>query len=327
MTEIEIINEYFASISKKFNYVYLITELSSNRKYIGVRSCDISIENDLGKIYKSSSSDLDFINRQKVNKNDYTYTLLSNYDTRIEAVNEEIRLHNLYDVDVNNKYFNKVKSVATDFTCFGMVNVRDKDGNNFYVSVNHPMYISGELVHMNKGKSVVKDIHGNIIQVDKDDIRIVSGELQYMFKNKVVVKDIDNNIFHVSIDDARYLSGELIPIARGTVSAKDEYGNYFQVAKDDIRLKTGELVGNTKGKVTVKDKDGNTLMTTKDDPRYLSGELIGVTGNWYNIDGTVYSYIQINRIFNISKHVLQKRCNSEEFKNWTIMKCFLYIRH
>ena len=43
------------------NYVYLITQISTNKKYIGVRSCDIPIEDDLGKIYISSSTDESFI--------------------------------------------------------------------------------------------------------------------------------------------------------------------------------------------------------------------------------------------------------------------------
>lgn len=69
-------------MNKKYNYTYLITELSSNKKYIGVRSSDIEPNLDLGSYYFSSSTNKPFIKRQRENIFDYKYDILSVYSFR-----------------------------------------------------------------------------------------------------------------------------------------------------------------------------------------------------------------------------------------------------
>ena len=46
--------------NKKYQYVYMITELSTNMKYIGVRGSNFLPEQDLGVNYFSSSSNKEF---------------------------------------------------------------------------------------------------------------------------------------------------------------------------------------------------------------------------------------------------------------------------
>lgn len=143
-------------MSKNYSYVYLITEISTNKKYIGVRSCDINPENDLGKTYFSSSTNKDFINRQKSCKEDYLYEVLSIFKTRKEANEEEIRLHDLYNVGINEKFYNKAKSKSNGFDTSGKVVVKDENNNTMLVPVNDPRYLSGELISTIKNKVVVK---------------------------------------------------------------------------------------------------------------------------------------------------------------------------
>ena len=50
----------------KYNYVYLITNITNNKKYIGSRSCDIDPYIDI-KRYKSSSNNKEFKLDQKNN--------------------------------------------------------------------------------------------------------------------------------------------------------------------------------------------------------------------------------------------------------------------
>ena len=326
MTEIEIINEYFASISKKFNYVYLITELSSNRKYIGVRSCDISIENDLGKIYKSSSSDLDFINRQKVNKNDYTYTLLSNYDNRIEANIEEVRLHNLYEVDINPEYFNIIKATLNKFCPIGMVVTKDINGTIFYVSVNDPRYLLGELVSIIKGKVVVINNEGIISQVDKDDPRYLSGELISINVGKVIVKDSHGTHFKVDKDDPRYLSGELIHVSCGLVSVKDSHENYMKVSKDDPRYLSGELVHNMVGTKLTDEHKSNISKSIRGDKNPFYGkihseEVLDMISNFYSIEGKTYrGRADIASLYGVHIKTVANRCKSDNWPEWKLIK-------
>jgi len=95
------------------HYVYELQNKEDKRKYIGVRSCKCSIESDP---YMSSC---------KVVSKEYlkncTKKVLKTFTTREEAVKEEIRLHNLYDVGINKDYFNGAKQTATKFDQSGMI--------------------------------------------------------------------------------------------------------------------------------------------------------------------------------------------------------------
>ena len=84
-------------------------------------------------------------------------------------LNEEIRLHNLYDVGKNPNYYNKSKQTSKSFSMNGWVNVKDKDGNILSVSVDDPRYLSGELISIATNKVSVKDKDGNKLYIDKEN--------------------------------------------------------------------------------------------------------------------------------------------------------------
>jgi hypothetical protein len=101
-----------------FHYTYQIANLKTGKKYIGVRSSLIEPISDIGIFYFSSSSDKSFKEDQRLNPQDYTYEVLSTHGTRIEALKEEVRLHELYDVCVNENFYNQARQTGTgaDFT-------------------------------------------------------------------------------------------------------------------------------------------------------------------------------------------------------------------
>ncbi len=74
----------------------------------------------------------------------------------------------------NNPSKGKVGSLSKTY---GMVSVVDANGATMQVSKDDPRYLSGELVHVNKGKVTVRDKEGNVFHVSKDDLRYLSGEL------------------------------------------------------------------------------------------------------------------------------------------------------
>lgn len=279
-------------MSKTHNYVYLITEISTNMKYIGVRSCDTEIIDDLGNKYKSSSTNIDFINRQDAYREDYSYQVLGDYETRKEAINEEMRLHHLYNVDTNQEYYNKVKSQSYNFDACNKVVVRDVYGNTYQVSKNDERYLLGDLVSVSKGTVSVKDTNNKTLKVSVQDPRYLSGELVSTSTGIVAVKDKNNKNMRVPIDDQRYLSGELKHIMHDTISVKDELGNNYKVNKNNSLYLSGKLVGQCKGTIVVKDKDGNMQRVPIDDSRYISGELISPCKDTIMInDGTTSKYI------------------------------------
>ena len=243
--------------SKKFHYTYQITELSTNRKYIGVRSSNILPEEDIGIKYFSSSSNKEFIKNQKENPSNYKYEVLIVFDTREEASDHEIELHEKYDVSRNNGYFNKINAKFEHrFGFAGYVVVIDSENINkkpFLTRVDDPDFISKKLISCTKGKVNVKDKDGNTFQVSKDDPRYLSGELVAISKNQVLVKNKDGNIFRVSINDPRYLSGELVGIAKGKITVKDKDGNIFRISNDDPRYLSGELEHVSKGLIMIND--------------------------------------------------------------------------
>ena len=154
-----------------YHYVYQILEISSKRKYIGVRSSKALPEEDLGVKYFSSSKDKEFIERQKHEPANYQYIVLSTHITREEALAEEVRLHELYDVGINEEYINRAKSTESGFD------------------------FSGITVCLDENDQV-------ILSTSKND-NLKTYESKY-----VIVRD-GNHTFKISRDDPRYLSNKI----------------------------------------------------------------------------------------------------------------------
>lgn len=96
-----------------YHYVYEITNIISGRKYIGCRSCAVDPVEDIGYMGSSKylKEDIDNIGLDK-----FTKEILSTFGSRSEAIAEEIRLHNHFDVAVNELYYNRSKQTSTKFS-------------------------------------------------------------------------------------------------------------------------------------------------------------------------------------------------------------------
>ena len=57
-----------------------------------------------------------------------------------------------------------------------MIAAKDENGNSYFISIDDPRYLSGELIaknHSNAGKVTIRNIHTNkYYQVDKNDPRL-----------------------------------------------------------------------------------------------------------------------------------------------------------
>jgi len=106
-----------------YHYCYRITNLIEYKHYYGVRSSKISPELDLGINYFSSSSNKEFIIEQKTTTN-YKYKIIRLFDTRKEAIQFEIKLHNRLNVHINESFYNKAKQTSTGFDTQGILGKR-----------------------------------------------------------------------------------------------------------------------------------------------------------------------------------------------------------
>lgn len=100
---------------RKYNYVYKISTtnpIDERKYYIGVRSCNCLPEKDIG--YWSSSKYLKEA-IDEIGLENFFKEILSVWETREKAVEEEIRLHKKFDVGKNNEYFNKSRQRSVGF--------------------------------------------------------------------------------------------------------------------------------------------------------------------------------------------------------------------
>ncbi len=87
-----------------FHYVYQLLDVTTLRKYIGVRTSDVLPEFDP---YMSSSRT---VKRLIKSGRQFEKTILSVWDTRRLANLEEARLHELYNVGLNPEFINLARS-------------------------------------------------------------------------------------------------------------------------------------------------------------------------------------------------------------------------
>ena len=100
----------------KHYFVYLIWNKINRKMYIGYKSTNKDPYNVIGKTYFSSSSNKEFIKDQKDNPNNYRYKVLADFKTSEEALELEISLHEKYNVDINDRFYNLSKQRKNGFT-------------------------------------------------------------------------------------------------------------------------------------------------------------------------------------------------------------------
>lgn len=172
---------------------------------------------------------------------------------------------------------------------------KDESQKIFFVSLEDPRYVSGELVSMHSGTKrsretrqkmseaqmgwmTYKDANGKGVRAEMDDPRILSGELTSYSKGttlsdkqketlsklnlgSVIVRSEEGTVFRTSVDDPDYISGKLVHVNKGKIRSKE------------VRRKMSEVL---KGTMTYKNKQGETIRLHKDDPKVLSGEYFHV---------------------------------------------------
>ena len=108
---------------KRYHYTYRITNIIENKHYYGSRTTSKYKEtlpkDDLGIRYFSSSANKWFIKDQRENPQNYKYKILKIFKTRKEAIKLEIKLHNMFNVSINESFYNKSKQTSTKFDTTG----------------------------------------------------------------------------------------------------------------------------------------------------------------------------------------------------------------
>lgn len=93
-----------------FYYTYLLINTQTEQMYIGKRQSTVPPEEDTS--YMGSSK---YVPKEECDK-----IILSEFETAVEAVNEEIRLHALFDVVNNPKFYNRSKQTSVKFDTTGL---------------------------------------------------------------------------------------------------------------------------------------------------------------------------------------------------------------
>lgn len=189
-----------------------------------------------------------FIEELKNNFHLFDYEILSEHETRDEALIKELELQKFYNVVKSNDYMNE--SLASINGMFG----RDVSGKN------NPMF--GKK-HTNEAKKIMSDKregksfysptekHKEIISSTHKNKKMSDDNKKALFdvnKDTFVCVDSNGNTFRVGIDDERYINGELTGITKGKVLVKNENNDIFYVDIKDERYINGELNHINKGK-------------------------------------------------------------------------------
>lgn len=128
--------------NKKYHYTYYSYE-EWGMGYFGSRSCDCLPEEDVN--YFGSFRDKNFNPSHKI-------ILKSDYQTREEAIVDEIILHDFYEVDKNPHFANRAKQTSNKFTTIHMIGEK----NHFY-GRTHSEETKKKISLIHKGKTISEE--------------------------------------------------------------------------------------------------------------------------------------------------------------------------
>lgn len=230
-----------------YHYVYKITNLNpldERKYYIGVRSSECKPEDDVN--YWGSSSILKMEIKER-GRDLFKKDILEIFNTRKEALDEEIILHEKYNVSLNNEFYNLAKSRSHKYDAKGRVSVRDKFGNTCSLYKDDPRYLSGEYESITKGFISCRNEENKIIMVSLSEF--YSND-KYVSLNLGKIPCINKNGETLLLDrnDERFKNGEYWSVHKGKVSCFDENGNFHHVTTEEFKKNTN-LIGLSKGKI------------------------------------------------------------------------------
>lgn len=179
------------------HYVYLLTSKDLTKYYIGVRSCECSPNSDN---YWGSSRHLG----TKSTRQDRFYkTVLGVFASREEAVAEEIRLHDKYDVAKNDKFINKAKQTSTGWDTTGVSFIKSEktkkimskaqEGNKKFLGRKHSEETKSKMSESAK-KRTREGVVVKVIKLDKN----TGKELKVYDSMTLAAKDISGNVTNIT---------------------------------------------------------------------------------------------------------------------------------
>jgi len=225
-----------------YHYTYRITNKKLNKHYYGTRSSKIKPEKDIGIYYFSSSKDKWFIQDQKDNHQDYRYKVIKIFNTRKEALELEIKLHNKFNVGLNESFFNKSKQTSTGFDTAGTTYKRSQR-------------IKDKISKSNKGKKRTEETKRKLSVIRKN----ISDETREKFR-KANIGSNSNTAKRINI----YNENNIIMF--------ECYGNFKKICEENNlpfnSFKSSYLKNNKLGSRT----ENRNLLIKKGYERYI---------NWY----------------------------------------------
>ena len=147
-------------------YVYKLEHVETGEFYFGSRGCKCLPEKDvkyLGSMYV-----------WKPDKNKLIKTILKDVISREEAYIYEAKL---IEENINNTLNRNYHIPNKGYNTYGIIFVKDKNGNFLQILKNDERFLSGELTSIKKGTTIVKDNYDNKFCVNIDDNRFLTGEI------------------------------------------------------------------------------------------------------------------------------------------------------
>ena len=214
---------------KKHHYVYYSYE-EWGRGYIGCRTCNCLPEEDIK--YFGSFRDKTFKPTGK--------TILFVCETRKEAAEIEIELHNFFDVAVNPQFANKAKATSTKFDTAGVP--RTEAQKKAMSGENHPLFgMTGEkhpmfgFSHTEESKKKMSEAHTGKTLTEETKKRMSEAHTGATFTEEHKKK---LSVLNAGENNSQYgRTGALNPNSKAIIVIKPDgtklhYGSCIEAARE-----------------------------------------------------------------------------------------------